>query len=36
MSQLLPYDKIEMWHGHPDLHMNKVEKILNTDDSGIG
>ena len=19
MSQMLPYDEIEMWHGHPDL-----------------
>ena len=22
MIQPLPYDEIEMWHGHPDLHMN--------------
>ena len=37
MSQMLPYDEIEMWHGHPDLYMNKQEKILNTvDDSDIG
>ena len=26
MSQPLPTDKIEMWHGHPDLYMNKLEK----------
>ena len=37
MSQPLPYDGIEMWHGHPDLQMNKLEQILNTpDDSGNG
>ena len=37
MSQPLPYDEIEMWHGHPDLHMNKLEEILNTaDDTNIG
>ena len=29
MSQMLPYDEIEMWHGHPDLYMNKLEEILN-------
>ena len=22
MSQMLPYDEIEMWHGHLDLYMN--------------
>ena len=37
MSQMLPYDKIEMWHGHPDLYMNWLEEILNTpDDNEIG
>ena len=37
MSQFLPYDEIEMWHGHPDLYMNKSGEILNTpDDSDIG
>ena len=37
MSQMLPYDEIEMWHGHPDLYMNKVEEILiNPDDPDIG
>ena len=26
-----------MWHGHPDLYMNKLEEILNTpDDSDNG
>ena len=36
MSQVLPYDEIEMWLGHPDLYMNKVEKSSNTpDDSDI-
>ena len=37
MSQMLPYDEIEMWHGHPNLYMNWLEKILNTqDDNEIG
>ena len=37
MSQLLPYDEIELWHGHPDLYMDKLGEILNTpDDSDIG
>ena len=37
MIQPLPYDEIEMWHGHPDLYINKLEEILNTpDDSDIG
>ena len=37
MSQLLPYDEIGMWHGHPDLNMNKLEEILYTpDDLNIG
>ena len=36
MSQPLTYDEIEMWYGHPDLYMNKLEEILNTpDDSDI-
>ena len=36
MSQVLPYDEIEMWHGHPDLYMNKLDEILKTpDDSDI-
>ena len=37
MSQFLPYDEIEMWHGHPDLLTNCLEEILNTpNDSDIG
>ena len=37
MSQLLPYDKIEMWHGHPDKYLNWLDEILNTpDDNEIG
>ena len=37
ICQVLPYEEIEMWHGHPDLNMNKLKEILNTpDDSGIG
>ena len=37
LSQPLPNDEIEMWHGDPDLYMNKLEEILNThDDSDIG
>ena len=36
-SQMLPYDEIEMWHGHPDLYMKWLEEILNApDDSDIG
>ena len=34
---MLPYDEIEMWHGHPDLYMNWLEEKLNTpDDNEIG
>ena len=37
MSQRLPSDDDEMWHGHPDLYMKKLEETLNTpDDSDIG
>ena len=37
MSQFLPYDEIEMWHGSPDKYWNWLEEILNTpDDSDIG
>ena len=37
MSQKLPYDKIEMWHGHPDIYMNCLEEIIITpDDNEIG
>ena len=30
MSQMLPYDGIEIWHGHPDLYTNWLEGILYT------
>ena len=37
MSQMLLYDEIELWHGHPGLYMNKLEELLNTtDDSDNG
>ena len=37
MSQFLPYDEIEMWHGHPDKYWNWLNEISNTpDDSEIG
>ena len=37
MSQMLPYDEIEMWHGHPDFYMNWLEEILNIpDDNEVG
>ena len=37
MIQTLPFHENEMWHGHPDLYMNKLEESLNTpDDSDIG
>ena len=37
MCEMLLYDEIEMWHGHPDLYMDKLEEVLNTpDDNDIG
>ena len=37
MSQFLPYDEIEMWHGHPDKYWTWLDIILNTpNDSEIG
>ena len=37
MSQFLPYDEIEMWHGSPDKYWNWLDEILNTpDDNEIG
>ena len=37
MSQLLPFDEIEMWHGNPDKYWNWLDEISNTlDDSDIG
>ena len=36
MSQPLPHDEIEMWHGHPDLYVNKLGEIIITpDDSDV-
>ena len=36
-SQFLPYDEIELWHGHPDKYWNWLDEILNTpDESEIG
>ena len=37
ISQMLPYDEIEMWHGDPDKYWNWLDEILNTpDDADIG
>ena len=37
MSEYLPHDELEMWHGHSDLYMNILEEILNTlDDNDVG
>ena len=37
MSQMLPYDDIEMWHGDPDKYWNWLHVILNTaDDNEVG
>ena len=37
MSQMLPYDEIEMWHGDPDKYWSWLDVILNTpDDADIG
>ena len=37
MSESLPYDEIEMWHGHSNLYIDKLEEIKNTlDDSDVG
>ena len=37
MSQTLPYDEIEMWHGDPDKYWNWLGEILITpDDADIG
>ena len=32
MSQLLPFDEIEMWHGDPDRYWNWLHEVLNTPD----
>ena len=37
MSQMLPYDEIEMWHGDPDKYRNWLDGISNTpDDADVG
>ena len=37
MIQLLPYDEIEMWRGHPYLCMKKLQDVVYTPvDSDIG
>ena len=37
MGHPLLCDEIEMWHGHPDLYLNKIDKISKTpDDRDIG
>ena len=37
MSQLLPFDEIELWHGDPDKYWYWLDEILNTpDDADIG
>ena len=37
MSQFLPYEEIEMWHGDSDKYWNWLDEILNTpDDAEIG
>ena len=34
MSQVLPYDEIGMWLGHPEFCLKKLEEIFNTPDDG--
>ena len=37
MSQMLPYDEIEMWHGHLHLYLDKLKDFLyDEDDSMFG
>ena len=37
MSQMLPHDEIEMWHGDSDKYWNWLDETLNTpDDADIG
>ena len=37
MSQLLPFDEIEIWHGDPDKYWNWLDEILYTpNDADIG
>ena len=35
MSECLLHDEIEMWHGHLDVRMNKIEEIFNIHDDGV-
>ena len=35
MSQTIPYDEIEMWHGNPDKYWNWLDGILNTPDDAV-
>ena len=35
LIQILPYDEVEMRHGHPDLYMSKLEEFLNTPDDRV-
>ena len=30
LSESLLFHEIEMWHGYPDLYINRLEEILNT------
>ena len=34
LSQMLPFDEIELWHGCPDLYMKKLIEILKTEHDG--
>ena len=37
MSQMLPFDELELWHGHPDLYLSNLEEISKTpDNSDLG
>ena len=35
MSQMLPCDEIEMWHGDPDKYWNWLDEISNTPDGAV-
>ena len=37
LSQFLPYDEIEMWHGHPDKYLKWLDiNLITPDDADIG
>ena len=37
VSQMLPYDEVQMWNGHRDFYMDELEAISNIpDDTHIG